>query len=146
MLAPLFFTEEDREQVRRAIQKAETATSGEIRVYVEDKCKASVLDRAAYVFEELKMHETERRNGILIYLAMESRLSAILGDVGINLKTGERYWPALHEQINIFFREGRYIEGLLFAIQECGDILSRYFPMEAGDRNELSDDMVFGPQ
>jgi uncharacterized membrane protein len=55
-------------------------------LHVEKNCKAEVLDRAAYVFEKLKMHQTQLRNGVLFYLAIEDRKFAILGDAGINAR------------------------------------------------------------
>ena len=50
---------EDEKSVRQAIIDAELKTSGEIRVHIEENCRVDVLDRAAYVFEKLKMHKTK---------------------------------------------------------------------------------------
>jgi uncharacterized membrane protein len=47
---------------------AEKNTSGEIRVHLE-KNRVRTYDRALEVFHELKMDETELKNGVLIYLA-----------------------------------------------------------------------------
>ena len=73
-----FFTEEKRRAVIEAISEAEKNTSGEIRLFIEDNCKEDVLDRAAFIFKQLKMHETALRNGVLFYLAMNSHKFAIL--------------------------------------------------------------------
>ena len=81
-----FFTEEEKENIKLSIKNAELDTSGEIRVHVENKCKGEVLDRAAYVFDKLKMNKTELRNGVLFYLAIKNRKFAIIGDSGINEK------------------------------------------------------------
>ena len=54
-----------------AIQQAEKNTSGEIRIHIENHTSMDVLDRAAQVFAELKMHKTLLRNGILIYIALQ---------------------------------------------------------------------------
>jgi len=51
-----------------AIKDAEKDTSGEIRVHIENYCKGDILDRAAQLFGILKMHKTEKRNGVLFYL------------------------------------------------------------------------------
>ena len=64
MATPLFNAEE-QEEIKLAIQAAEHQTSGEIRVFVEAKCKEkNILDRAAYQFKQLKMHDTALRNGV----------------------------------------------------------------------------------
>jgi uncharacterized membrane protein len=75
---------EDEKSVRQAIIDAELKTSGEIRVHIEENCRVDVLDRAAYVFEKLKMHKTKFRNGALFYLSMNDHKFAVIGDAGIN--------------------------------------------------------------
>ena len=49
------FTEENRKEILAAIGEAEMNTSGEIRLFIEDVCGDHVLDRAAFIFSELKM-------------------------------------------------------------------------------------------
>src|SRR6476661_2322883 len=62
-----------------AIRQAEVTTSGEIRVHLEDTCPTpEPLDRAAQVFAELGMHKTAQRNGVLFYLAWQSRQFAVI--------------------------------------------------------------------
>ena len=85
-MAKDIFTEAEQQQIREAIQDAELNTSGEVKIHIERKCNENAMDRAAYVFEQLEMHETKLRNGVLIYLAIEAKEFAVLGDVGINKK------------------------------------------------------------
>ncbi|HRS38546.1 MAG TPA: TPM domain-containing protein, partial [Bacteroidia bacterium] len=59
------FTDAEHRQILDAIGAAERLTSGEIRLFVEDVCGENVLDRAAYIFHELKMDRTAERNGVL---------------------------------------------------------------------------------
>ncbi|UCH13805.1 MAG: TPM domain-containing protein, partial [Bacteroidales bacterium] len=74
MMKPVnFFTQEEKESIKKSIAEAELNTSGEIRVHIEGVCANDVLDRAAYVFEKLDMHKTELRNGVLFYLAVKNR-------------------------------------------------------------------------
>lgn len=144
MAATDLFTEQDRLQIKNAIADAELLTSGEIRVYIEDECKGDVLDRAAFVFEELEMHKTEERNGVLIYLASDYKKFAIIGDVGIHVKVGDGFWKSIKEKMVVNFRAGNLTEGLSVAIKESGVALSKYFPRRTNDKNELSDEIVFG--
>ncbi len=73
-------SETERAQVRDAIAAAEKRTSGEIRVHLEDHIEDEVLDHAAFIFEELGMHRTRDRNGVLIYLSVADRKLAVIGD------------------------------------------------------------------
>ena len=55
-----------------AIQEAEKNTSGEVRVFVERKCKyVDPVDRAKEIFFNLKMDKTKDRNAVLLYIAMD---------------------------------------------------------------------------
>jgi uncharacterized membrane protein len=74
-------TPAQEEALVAAIKQAELRTSGEIRLHLEEKCPTpEPLDRAAQVFAELKMHQTKLRNGVLFYLAWQTRQFAVVGD------------------------------------------------------------------
>ena len=142
MKASEYFTDQRLAQIDAAIKGAEKNTSGEIRLYVEDKCKEEVLDHAAFLFSKLKMHETELRNGVLFYLAMQDRKFAILGDGGINQKVEADFWDHIKEEMLQQFKEGKFAEGLEKGISMAGEALSAHFPYQKGDVNELSDDII----
>ncbi|HNO55769.1 MAG TPA: TPM domain-containing protein, partial [Chitinophagaceae bacterium] len=73
-----FFTDEEHHAFVKAIRHAEKMTSGEIRLYIESKCKKTdPLTRAARIFYKLKMQKTEHRNGVLIYVATTDKKLAI---------------------------------------------------------------------
>jgi uncharacterized membrane protein len=141
-----FFSREEKERIKTAIEKAELNTSGEIRVHIERRCREDVLDRAAYLFEKLGMHKTEQRNGVLFYLAVDDHKFAILGDAGINAVTPDDFWDTIKEKMLSEFQENRFCEGLVRGIQLAGDQLQDHFPYQDGDINELSDDISFGDQ
>lgn len=144
MAARDFLTGEDRAAIKAAIADAENATSGEIRLHLESRCKGEVLDRAARVFEVLKMHETERRNGVLFYLATEDRQFAILGDGGINAVVPNDFWDEVRDTVIEGLAKGNAVEGLAAGIRLAGEQLAAHFPIAADDVNELSDDISFG--
>lgn len=123
---------------------SEKNTSGEIRVHLENHCHGDVLDRAALLFETLKMHKTDKRNGVLFYLAVEDRKFAILGDAGINAVTPDNFWDKIKEKMLISFSEGKFSEGLCTGIQMAGEALQEHFPYQKTDVNELTDDLSYG--
>ncbi len=138
-----FFTKEEKKQITDAIAEAELNTSGEIRLHVEGRCKIDVLDRAAYVFGKLKMHETALRNGVLFYLAVYDRKFAILGDGGINQVVPDNFWDDIKETMLGYFLEGQYADGLAQGILMAGEQLKANFPHQKDDVNELSDEISF---
>lgn len=138
------FTKEDRDNITAAISLAEKQTSGEIRLFIEDKCKGNVLDRAALIFERLEMHKTAARNGVLFYLAVRDHKFAILGDAGINAVVKPGFWDDIKDAAIEHFKKGEYPEGLIKGIGMAGNALKQYFPYDERDKNELSDEIVFG--
>lgn len=139
-----FLTKEQQSAIVEAITEAEKATSGEIRVHLEESCKGDVLDSAAHIFKKLKMHKTALRNGVLIYLAVNDRKFAILGDAGINAKVPEGFWDQIKETMVEYFAKGDFTNGLTQGIKMAGVKLKAYFPIAAGDTNELSNEISFG--
>ena len=139
-----FFSPEEHDRIIAAIKAAEHQTSGEIRLFIEPRCKVDVLDRAAFIFRKLGIHNTKHRNGVLIYIAHADRKFAIIGDAGINSVVSDNFWDNIKEEMRNHFSEGKFAEGISVAIRESGDALKKYFPYEAGDKNELSDEIVLG--
>ena len=137
------FTKEQKEAMVAAIQKAEKDTSGEIRVHIENRSKIEVLDRAADVFAELKMHKTALRNGVLIYVALLDHKLAILGDAGINSKVPTGFWDSIKTNMVEKFKQGAITEGICEAVITAGEQLKAYFPYQKDDVNELPDDISF---
>lgn len=143
-MAKDLFNEAEQQQIVSAIKEAEKNTSGEIRVHIERKCNEEVLDHAAFMFEELEMHKTELRNGVLIYLAVEDRQLAILGDAGINLKVPKGFWDDTRDVMIANFKNGDFAKGLSEGILKAGEQLKVHFPYQSDDVNELSDEISFG--
>jgi uncharacterized membrane protein len=143
MKASSFFTKEQQDHIRSAVTEAEKATSGEIRVHFETGFSGEVLDRAAWIFKKIGMHKTGNHNGVLFYLAVESRKFAIIGDWGINAKVPENFWDNIKSVMEKDFTEGKFTEGLTKGILMAGEKLKEHFPHKRDDVNELSDDISF---
>jgi uncharacterized membrane protein len=144
MTSPL--TPAQEESLVAAIKQAELRTSGEIRLHLEQKCPTpEPLDRAAQVFAELKMHRTKLRNGVLFYLAWQSRQFAVVGDVGINSTVPDEFWESVKETVVSDFRREQYVLGLERGIRLVGEQLQQFFPYNATtDVNELDDTISYG--
>lgn len=140
------FNKTNQEVIEEAIREAERATSGEIRLHVEDHCPKNVLDRAAEVFNALEMQRTKERNGVLFYLAIKDKQFAIIGDVGINRKMKDHYWGEIKDHLVSRFKNEEYILGLKEAILMTGIQMKDVFPSLGHEENELVDSISFGAQ
>lgn len=135
----------DKEQdvIKQSIEWAEKATSGEIRVCVESKCEVDAYERAVECFSELQMEATKLRNGVLVYVALDDKKFAIIGDEGINVLVNDNFWDSTKALMLEKFKLGHIAEGISVGIIEAGKQLKRYFPYSSDDVNELPDDIVF---
>lgn len=136
-----FLTEKEQAQIIDAIKTAEMQTSGEIRVHIEEHHKEEPLARAQQLFGELGMHATELKNGVLIYIATADHRFAIIGDEGIDAVTSNDFWDRTKEEMQSWFRKGKFAEGLVAGILRAGKELRTHFPYLDGDQNELSDEI-----
>lgn len=139
-----FLTEAEQKRIVEAIGKAELRTSGEIRVHVEPKCKtADPVKRAVAVFDSLRMYETKERNGVLIYVAYQSRKFAIIGDCGINNRVSDGFWDEEKSTMLKHLSAGNAADGICQVIAQVGESLAEYFPWTPDDVNEQSDEISY---
>ncbi len=139
-----FLTQEEEQEIVNAICQAEKNTSGEIRVHIERTSSLDAFDRAKEVFHELKMDETQLKNGVLIYLAVEDKTFVICGDQGINDVVENDFWNCTRDAMIAQFKQNNFKQGLVDGILRAGEQLKKYFPWQEGDTNELSNEISKG--
>lgn len=140
-----FFTPEEEQRIIEAIQTAEAATTGEIRVHLEHNPGSEALSEAKRIFRKLGMHRTAARNGVLLLLAPEQRSFAIIGDEAIDRVVPANFWEAERDLIQNHFRRGEFCEGIVAAVAQVGEVLKMHFPNLADtNENELPDDISYG--
>jgi len=137
-------SKEEEDVIVAAIASAEMHTSGEIRVHVESKCETDPYAKAVVLFHELKMDETALQNGVLIYVALDDKKLAIIGDAGINKVVPEYFWDTTKERMIQHFKEDKFADGIAEAVTAAGYHLKKYFPRANDDANELSNELSRG--
>src|SRR6187431_192961 len=127
-----FFSKIDEARIVEAIRVAETRSRGEIRIHATEKPVEDVMTEATTAFESLGMTKTAERNGILIFVAPKSQKFAVLGDSGITSSVGTTPLDEMAAAMSAAFREGRFTDGLVGAVERAGQILSAHFPRVEG--------------
>ena len=138
-----FLDRKGQEMIVSAIKEAEKNTSGEIRVHIGDTCDGDVYRKAVDVFYRLGMEKTAGRNGVLIYVACNSKVFAIVGDKGINDAVPENFWNDITDRIHERFAKGEFAEGIAEAVRTAGLKLKTFFPYTEDDVNEQSDEISY---
>lgn len=137
-----FLAHVDDAQVLAAIEAAELKSSGEIRLFVSNEMIEEPIAAAKAQFEKLGMTKTKNRNGVLLFFAPKTQRFAVIGDQGIHEKCGQEFWEETRALIAERLKAGQYTEALVASIQRIGDVLTKHFPRNPDDINELSNQVA----
>ena len=150
----------DEDDARRALDTAALARiealvagsekrhHGEIRVVVEAGLPWSYLrrsatprERAIALFGKLRVWDTERNSGVLIYLLLAEHAIEIVVDRGLARHVDADTWSAVTATMREAFRRGAFEAGVAQAIEAVDALLVRHFPPagDIADANELAD-------
>ncbi len=129
-------------QLEARVGASERRHSGEIRVCIEAGLPLSYLsrdlnahDRALTLFGKLRVWDTDRRNGVLVYLLLAERAIEIIADRGLNRHVTPADWREIVERMRQPLREGQFEDGLNAAIDGVDALLVRHFTLADGEVN-----------
>ena len=137
-----FHEQLDARRIENAIAAAERQSSGELRVVIHREAVADPVATARAEFARLEMFKTRHRNAVLILVAPASHKFAIFGDDAIHTKCGQAFWDDVTAAMTNHFKEGKFTDGLVHAIERAGNLLAKHFPRQPDDKNELPDDVI----
>jgi uncharacterized membrane protein len=138
-----FLTKLEHDRIVQAIRDAESQTSGEIRVYIQrGKLNGDPLVAAQKKLHRLGMHKTADRNAVLIFIAPRAHKFAVVGDRAIHDKCGDELWQRLVGRMQDHFRNEKFSDAVVEAIEETGKALATYFPKGPRSSNELPDKII----
>ena len=133
------FSERDLDDIAAAVGRVERTAAAEVRVHLERRVHHArgeapdALARAQALFQHLGMHETRHRNGVLVYLALEDRKLAIVGDEAIHAHVGDAYWAHVRDLMVRHLRAEAPRDAVVHAVEDLGRVLAEHFPRESGD-------------
>lgn len=139
------------------VAASEAGHSGEIRIFVEAGLPMSYLwqpastaqithERALAMFGKLRVWDTAKNNGVLIYLLLAERRIEIVADRGLNELVPPGTWSRMIEAMSAAFKAGDFEGGLARAVSEVSALLQRHFALadQAHNPNELPNDPILG--
>lgn len=137
-----FLSSSERKKVEDAIAAAEKTTSAEIKFIIARHCLGDIRDKAASLFHQNRLDQTELRNAVLILLVTTNHEFLIFGDEGIHSKVGDTFWQDVRDTMSEQFRHDAFSDGLCLAIGQIGDKLGEHFPIQQNDVNEIANEVV----
>ncbi len=113
------FPPEELVRVENAITEGELRHSGQVCFALEAALplarvwqRMSPRERALEVFGLLRVWDTERNDGVLVYILLADRDVEIVADRGIHAHVGTAAWEAICAQMETSLRAGRCAEGI----------------------------------
>lgn len=99
--------------------------------------------RASAAFAEHGLRRTRERTGILILVSLLEHRVVVLADDGVNRRLAPGHgWQEVVEAVLGGIRGGELVEGLLAAIDRCGEVLTGPLPARPDDLDEIPHALV----
>lgn len=132
--------------IQKIITAGESKHLGEICVVIERALplvdlskKVSARQRANALFSHLRVWDTERNNGVLIYILLADRAIEIVADRGITATVPQKEWDDICVQMRAAFAEDRFMEGMKTGVIAVQQLLIQHFPDSEKSINEIED-------
>lgn len=107
-----------------------------------DRREEAVRERALRAFYEKGLYRTRENTGVLFFLSLLERKVWVLADRGIYAKIGQETLNQFANRVSQGVKQDRACEALIEAIEGVGQLLSKNFPIEPGDIDELPDKVI----
>ena len=88
------------------------------------------------------LHTTAKRTGVLIFVSLAEHFAEVIADEGIHARVPDGTWETVVDGLTQRIRDGDAADGLVWAVGECGELLSEHFPPGTADENELPDHLI----
>jgi uncharacterized membrane protein len=110
-----------QQKLQAQIKASEAQHSGQIRLVVEGALPLSYIwrglaarSRAVMLFGKLRVWDTERNNGVLIYLLLAERKIEIVADRGLQHLVAKSAWSDTVNRMRGSFKSKQFDVGLMY--------------------------------
>jgi uncharacterized membrane protein len=135
-------------RIEARVTQGERRHTGQVRVCVETHLPRSYLwrfvrqgaslpqlieQRALMLFAKLRVWDTERNNGVLIYVLLAERAIHVVADRGLNASVATQAWTSVLAPMQRAFVQGDFELGLMQAVDAVSEVIALNFPVPLGD-------------
>ncbi|HET6912505.1 MAG TPA: TPM domain-containing protein [Rhodanobacteraceae bacterium] len=144
------FPKDAMEEIQQAIAQGEKNHDAEICFAVEARLPLRSLlgghrarARAEDLFGRLRVWDTARKTGVLIYVLLADRSIEIVADRGVAARLPGPAWNVVAEVMRKHFQQDDWRGGALAGIKAMNALLVRHLPPRPGGHpNELPDQPI----
>lgn len=101
-----------------------------------------VFERAKLEFYESNIHKAKQDTGVLIFISLMERQCIVLAGEAIAKKMPKDTWQEVVSMAVTGIKNKKTAEGLVSAVELCGNILAQHYPLQPGDKNEFPDAVI----
>lgn len=139
-------------RIEQRVAASELQHSGEIKIVLEGGLPLNYLwrglpvrQRAEALFSELRLWDTEARNGVLIYLLLADHAIEIVADRGLSRQIDNVTWYAMIERLSRALQAHDIETGLTEALAEVSALQMQHFKLSVNQDNpdELCNLLVY---
>ena len=107
---------------------------------------ACLRERAIQAFQIHRVGRTQGATGVIIFISSFERMVFVMGDADISKHFKNEDFVEVKNAIIDGFRINQFGDGLVEGIRLCGQKLRQHYPLQPGDENELSNDLILWKQ
>lgn len=104
--------------------------------------RKTVTDKAFSLFAKTNVYCTENHNGILIFVSYLEREVRIVADKGLSEKISNEDFKKIADDLSKEIGNKKGVDAFCNAIEKCGELLSKNYPVKKDDVNELPDGLL----
>lgn len=104
--------------------------------------KRAVETGARRAFYDARVHHTQSRHGLLLYVSLLERQAAVLADRDLADQLGQDQLDSLCQELTGALKQGSVAQALIQTIKAAGEILAGPLPRTSGDVDELPNSLV----
>lgn len=141
-----YFPEKSLSNIELVIRDSEKRHNAELVLAIEGSLPISLIqkkwkprDRAIEIFSKLRIWDTEENSGVLFYLLLADKALEIVTDRGVTRKVSTSEWDQILQHTKKEFQEKHFERGVILAIAEISEILSKAYPPVKDKTNQLPD-------
>ena len=123
------------DEITAMIAAGECTHEGEVRVALESRLGPLALlggldaaGRARQVFNQLRVWDTERNTGVLLYVLLAEHRIEVVADRGIAALVAPAEWEAICAAMRRSYALGQWRDGTLAGIAAAHALLLKHFP------------------
>ncbi len=93
-------------------------------------------------FSNLGLRQTETRQAIMFFVSIDEKYVEIITDKEIKEKIDNSFWQNIVKEFIKDVKNRQFTQGYLKAIRACSEVLTKNFPIQKDDKNELSNEVI----